>query len=38
MSTTKENNGHIDPMSIEAIEAQLKEFENEERKRLGLPI
>ncbi len=38
MSTTKEGNGHIDPMSIEAIEAQLKEFEAEERKRLGLPV
>src|SRR4029079_8053519 len=25
-------------MSIEAIEAELKQFENEERKRLGLPV
>jgi predicted nucleotide-binding protein (sugar kinase/HSP70/actin superfamily) len=38
MSTTKEGNGQMDPMSIEAIEAQLKQFELEERKRLGLPI
>src|SRR5262249_37608003 len=27
-----------DPMSIEAIEAQLKQFELDERKRLGLPV
>ena len=38
MSTTKDNgkNG-LDSMSIEAIEAELKNFEIEERKRLGLP-
>src|SRR5262245_21512388 len=39
MTTTKDNNGsNLDAMSIEAIEAQLKEFEIEERKRLGLPV
>src|SRR5687767_6178941 len=38
MSTTKDNNGiTVDPMSMEAIEAELKQFELEERKRLGLP-
>ncbi|HEY5938002.1 MAG TPA: 2-hydroxyglutaryl-CoA dehydratase [Kofleriaceae bacterium] len=39
MSTTKDNNGsNLDSMSIDAIEAELKNFEIEERKRLGLPI
>ncbi len=38
MSTTNDNSGsNIDAMSLDAIEAQLKEFELEERKRLGLP-
>ena len=38
MSTTKDNGGNgLDAMSIEAIESQLKDFEIEERKRLGLP-
>src|SRR5215470_5332515 len=39
MTTTKDNNGsNLDAMSIEAIEAELKQFEIEERKRLGLPV
>jgi len=38
MSTTNEKPGNLDPMSIEAIEAQLEQFEREERKRLGLPV
>ena len=40
MSTTNDNNGtgNLDPMSIESIEAQLKQFEIDERKRLGLPV
>ncbi|MBL0213542.1 MAG: 2-hydroxyglutaryl-CoA dehydratase [Myxococcales bacterium] len=39
MSTTNDNNGaNLDSMSLDAIEAQLKEFELEERKRLGLPV
>ena len=39
MSTTKDKNGtDLDSMSIEAIEAELKQFEIEERKRLGLPV
>src|SRR5882757_3222345 len=38
MPTTNDNNGsNLDAMSIEAIEAELKQFELEERKRLGLP-
>src|SRR5688572_4397646 len=38
MSTTNENNkSNLDSMSIDAIEAELKQFELEERKRLGLP-
>src|SRR5215475_8623569 len=38
MSTTNDNNGTgLDPMSIEAIEAELAKFEADERKRLGLP-
>ncbi|HEY4182544.1 MAG TPA: 2-hydroxyglutaryl-CoA dehydratase [Kofleriaceae bacterium] len=38
MSTTNDKNGaNLDPMSLEAIEQQLKDFEMEERKRLGLP-
>jgi predicted nucleotide-binding protein (sugar kinase/HSP70/actin superfamily) len=39
MSTTNDKNGsNLDAMSIEAIEAELKQFEIEERKRLGLPL
>ena len=39
MTTTNDNNGsNLDAMSIEAIEAELKQFEIEERKRLGLPV
>ena len=39
MTTTNDNNGtNLDAMSLEAIEAELKQFEIEERKRLGLPI
>ena len=39
MSTTNEKSGSkLDDMSIEAIEAELKQFELEERKRLGLPV
>ncbi|HEY1815278.1 MAG TPA: 2-hydroxyglutaryl-CoA dehydratase [Kofleriaceae bacterium] len=37
MSTTNEKNENIDLTSLEAIEQQLKDFEHEERKRLGLP-
>ncbi len=38
MSTTNDNNsGNLDSMSLDAIEAELKKFEIEERKRLGLP-
>jgi predicted nucleotide-binding protein (sugar kinase/HSP70/actin superfamily) len=39
MSTTKDNRGvDVDGLSIEAIEAELQKFENEERRRLGLPV
>ena len=39
MSTNHENNGsNLDALSIEALEAELKQFEIEERKRLGLPV
>jgi len=39
MSTTNDKTGStLDAMSIEAIEAELKQFEIEERKRLGLPV
>ena len=39
MSTTNNKTGsNLDSMSIEAIEAELKNFEIEERKRLGLPV
>src|SRR3954452_2549650 len=39
MSTTNDNSGsNLDALSIEAIEAELKQFEIEERKRLGLPV
>lgn len=38
MSTTNDKPGNLDPMSLEAIEAQLEQFELEERKRLGLPV
>jgi len=38
MSTTNEKNTELDAMSLEAIEAELKKFETEERKRLGLPV
>ena len=35
MSTTNDKPGSdLDPMSLEAIEAQLEQFEREERKRL----
>ncbi|MBA3540435.1 MAG: 2-hydroxyglutaryl-CoA dehydratase, partial [Deltaproteobacteria bacterium] len=38
MSTTNDKTGeNLDAMSLEAIEAELKNFEIEERKRLGLP-
>jgi predicted nucleotide-binding protein (sugar kinase/HSP70/actin superfamily) len=38
MSTTNNNDGiNLDAMSLESIEAQLEQFEIEERKRLGLP-
>jgi len=38
MTTTNEKPGKpLDDMSIEAIEAELAQFELEERKRLGLP-
>ena len=39
MSTTNDNNGsNLDSMSLDSIEAELKKFELEERKRLGLPV
>jgi predicted nucleotide-binding protein (sugar kinase/HSP70/actin superfamily) len=39
MSITNDNKGNgLDDMSLEAIEAELKKFEIEERKRLGLPV
>lgn len=39
MSTTNNKPGEsLDPTSLEAIEAQLKQFEIDERKRLGLPV
>ncbi len=38
MSTTNEKNADIDALSLEGIEAELKKFEIEERKRLGLPV
>ncbi len=40
MSTTndKTSGNNLDAMSLEAIEAELKQFEIEERKRLGLPV
>ena len=39
MSTTNHKNGNgLDEMSLEQIEQQLKDFEIEERKRLGLPV
>ena len=39
MTTTNDKTARpLDTMSIEAIEAELKQFEIEERKRLGLPI
>ena len=38
MNSTDNNDvGTLDSMSLEAIEQELKNFENEERKRLGLP-
>ncbi|HEY4239170.1 MAG TPA: 2-hydroxyglutaryl-CoA dehydratase [Kofleriaceae bacterium] len=38
MSTIKDKGAaDLDPMSLEAIEAELAKFEVEERKRLGLP-
>ena len=39
MSTTKNTDGmNLDSLSMDAIEAELKAFELEERKRLGLPV
>ena len=39
MTTTRDSNGpQLDAMSLEAIEAELKQFENDERRRLGLPV
>ncbi len=39
MSTTNDSNtGNLDMTSLESIEAELKKFEVEERKRLGLPV
>ncbi len=39
MSTTNDKTGNqLDALSIDAIEAELKQFEIEERKRLGLPV
>jgi len=39
MSTTNDKPGSsLDTLSLENIEEQLKQFEIEERKRLGLPI
>lgn len=39
MTTTNDDHGNqLDAMSLEAIEAELKQFELEERRRLGLPI
>ncbi len=39
MSTTNDKPGSsLDNLSLEAIEDQLKQFEIEERKRLGLPV
>jgi predicted nucleotide-binding protein (sugar kinase/HSP70/actin superfamily) len=39
MSTTNNKTGNdLDLTSLEAIEQQLKDFEIEERKRLGLPV
>src|SRR3954464_13834863 len=39
MSTTNNDGGsNLDSMSLDAIEAELKKFEIEERKRLGLPV
>ena len=38
MSTTNDNPSNLDAMSLDAIEAELKKFEIEERKRLGLPV
>ena len=37
MSTTKDGSD-LESLSIEAIEAELAKFEQEERKRLGLPV
>jgi predicted nucleotide-binding protein (sugar kinase/HSP70/actin superfamily) len=39
MSTTNSgNNGGLDALSLEAIEAELAKFEADERRRLGLPV
>ena len=35
MSTTNDKPGNLDNLSLENIEEQLKQFEIEERKRLG---
>jgi predicted nucleotide-binding protein (sugar kinase/HSP70/actin superfamily) len=37
-STNGNGMGNLDAMSLDAIEAELKTFELEERKRLGLPV
>lgn len=40
MSVTngKDSTANLDALSVEAIEAELKRFESEERARLGLPV
>jgi predicted nucleotide-binding protein (sugar kinase/HSP70/actin superfamily) len=40
MSVTNGNDSttNLDSLSVEAIEAELKRFENDERRRLGLPV
>lgn len=37
MTAIPTDTGHLDPLSIESIEAELAKFEAEERARLGLP-
>lgn len=32
------NNGNLDALSMESIESELRRFEEEERRRLGLPV
>lgn len=40
MSVTNGNSnlGNLDALSVESIEAELRRFEDEERRRLGLPV